>query len=219
MAAWDETYRKIVERRAYLEGRQYKKLHLKSAKTNLVLGMPENHIWEGGGVTDPNGVYFMPNLPSFEVFASPHKMQADGYVAATMPLNYQGRLVDEFVLTLKEGKVVDCSAKVGEDILRGIVEFDEGSCRLGEIAIVEQSSPVARQHVIFYNTVYDENASCHIALGRGFFRSGPEDAAARGINVSTLHVDFMFGSDDMRIQGQTADGVWEDILVDGAWVI
>ena len=219
VAAWDETYRKIVERRAYLEGRQYKKLHLKSAKTDLVLGMPEHHIWEGGGVTDPNGVYFMPNLPSFEVFASPHKMQADGYVAATMPLNYQGRLVDEFVLTLKEGKVVDCSAKVGEDILRGIVEFDEGSCRLGEIAIVEQSSPVARQHVIFYNTVYDENASCHIALGRGFFRSSPEDAAARGINVSTLHVDFMFGSDDMHIQGQTADGVWEDILVDGAWAI
>ena len=84
---------------------------------------------------------------------------------------------------------------------------------------MEQSSPVARQHVIFYNTVYDENASCHIALGRGFFRSSPEDAAARGINVSTLHVDFMFGSDDMHIQGQTADGVWEDILVDGAWAI
>ena len=135
-----------------------------------------------------------------------------------MPLNFRGKIVDDFRLVLKDGKVVEYSAAVGEDILKSILETDEGSCYFGEMALVDQRSPIARQGVIFYNTLYDENASCHIALG---LAGGPnmthEEREAKGVNHSILHVDFMVGSDDMHIRGQRADGVWEDVFVNGRW--
>ena len=173
--------------------------------------MPEMQNWEGGGVIDETGRLFMPNLPSYEVFASPNRLEADGYVEATLPLNYQGQLIERLRLVLSDNPVIV--------LLGQILHEDAGSSRLGEIAIVEQSSPIARQQRIFYNVVYDENASCHMALGKGFFRCTPEEALSQNINVSGIHVDFMFGSDDMCIRGQLPDGTWEDIMRDGTWVL
>lgn len=217
--AWAEQIAQTDRRKAYMNEKQYRRLRLKSATVDLAVGLPQEQVWEGGGRTAPDGLFFMPNLPSYEVFTSPLASQADGWVRATLPLNYQGQLIEGIYLKFQAGRVVEFSASSGEELLREILAYDETSDRLGEVALVEQSTPVARQGVVFYTTVCDENASCHLALGTGFAFRGEEDAARRGINRSGIHVDFMFGSDDLCVWGETDDDRWEEIFHNGAWVI
>ena len=218
IAAWDEFILRTNERKRILNEKKYVTFHYKSAKTDLMMSPIDDQNWGGGCIEVPGGKVYTPNVPTEEVFTVPHKYKVNGVVCSTMPLNFRGKIVDDFRLVLKDGKVVEYSAAVGEDILKSILETDEGSCYFGEMALVDQRSPIARQGVIFYNTLYDENASCHIALG---LAGGPnmthEEREAKGVNHSILHVDFMVGSDDMHIRGQRADGVWEDVFVNGRW--
>ena len=218
IAAWDEFIRRTNERKRILNEKKYVTFHYKSAKTDLMMSPIDDQSWGGGCIEVPGGKVYTPNVPTEEVFTVPHKYKVNGVVCSTMPLNFRGKIVDDFRLVLKDGKVVEYSAAVGEDILRSILETDEGSCYFGEMALVDQRSPIARQGVIFYSTLYDENASCHIALGlAGAPNMTDEEREAKGINHSILHVDFMVGSDDMSIRGQKQDGTWEDVFVNGRW--
>lgn len=218
IAAWDEFIRRTNERKRILNEKKYVTFHYKSAKTDLMMSPIDDQSWGGGCIEVPGGKVYTPNVPTEEVFTVPHKYKVNGVVCSTMPLNFRGKIVDDFRLVLKDGKVVEYSAAVGEDILKSILETDEGSCYFGEMALVDQRSPIARQGVIFYSTLYDENASCHIALGlAGAPNMTDEEREAKGINHSILHVDFMVGSDDMSIRGQKQDGTWEDVFVNGRW--
>ena len=218
IAAWDEFIRRTNERKRILNEKKYVTFHYKSAKTDLMMSPIDDQSWGGGCIEVPGGKVYTPNVPTEEVFTVPHKYKVNGVVCSTTPLNFRGKIVDDFRLVLKDGKVVEYSAAVGEDILRSILETDEGSCYFGEMALVDQRSPIARQGVIFYSTLYDENASCHIALGlAGAPNMTDEEREAKGINHSILHVDFMVGSDDMSIRGQKQDGTWEDVFVNGRW--
>lgn len=169
--------------------------------------IPETH-WCGGGEYTKTGKYFNPNLPTEEIFISPMAGKAEGKVVATMPLSYNGQIIDKFSLTFKDGKVADFSAEVGYDLLKSMLETDEGSKMLGEVALVPQGNAIAQQNILFYNTLFDENASCHIALGNGYIDTVNgyamrtlEECRALGINESQIHVDFMIGADNMSIVG------------------
>lgn len=220
LAAWDSYIANSRRRRRLLEDKQYKTFHYTSRETDLYLSPTEPQTWGGGCCEFPDRPdIFVPNVPTEEIFTCPHKYKAQGYVTSTRPLNFRGQLIDHFRLELKDGKVVSYSADVGEEVLRAILETDEGSCYFGEMALIDKNSPISALHTTFYTTLYDENASCHIALGLagGPGEMSPEELDAAGINQSVLHVDFMVGSDDMNIQGMTADGVWEDVFIDGSW--
>lgn len=220
LAAWDNYIANSRRRRALLNEKQYRTFHYTSRETDLYLSPTEPQVWGGGCCDFPDKPdIFVPNVPTEEIFTCPHKYKAQGYVTSTRPLNFRGQLIDHFRLELKDGKVVSYSADVGEEVLKAILETDEGSCYFGEMALIDKKSPISALHTTFYTTLYDENASCHIALG---LAGGPSDMSAEeldkaGINQSVLHVDFMVGSDDMNIQGLTADGAWEDVFVDGSW--
>lgn len=218
-AAWKAEIAKTDARRAYLNGKQYKKLRLKSDTCDLTLGLPDEQDWMGGGCTASDGVFFMPNLPSYEVFTSPKAAEADGWVKATMPLNFQGKLICDIELHFAGGKVTEYNASAGRDLLGEIIGYDDTSDRLGEIALVEQTTAVAQQGIVFCTTVCDENASCHMALGSGFCMKGEETARRLGINRSGIHVDFMFGSDNLSVSGLTAAGQWEEFFRGGLWSI
>lgn len=217
--AWKTVISQTDRRRQVLNQKGYTQLHITGKGTDLHLEMPETREWAGGGMTMPDGLFFMPNLPSYEVFSSPKAAGVEGCVTATLPLNHHGGIIRDIYLRFHEGKVVEYRASEGEELLREILETDENSDRLGEVAIVEHGSPVHRQGIIFYTTVCDENAACHLALGNGFCMQGPEEARRRGINTSNVHVDFMIGAADTCIRGRCGDGPWEDILVNGTWTI
>lgn len=164
----------------------------------------------GGGEYTKDGIYFAPNIPTEETFTMPHKLKVNGKVVATKPLNYQGKLIEDFWLVFKDGKVVDYDAKKEKEALKNLLEFDEGSSYLGEVALISFNSPISNMNVLFYNTLFDENASCHLALGNAYTMSiqgGNEmeesELLAKGYNKSMTHVDFMFGSSDMKIIGIT----------------
>lgn len=222
---WQEHLRQLRARREYLNTKKYAALHYLAPGTDLTIGLPENHIWFGGDVRAANGIDFIPNMPTEEVFTMPHKDRVDGVVRATLPLSEGGLLIEDFSLTFKDGKVVDFSAKRGHEVLKSILDTDENARRLGEVALVPQSSPVAASKMMFYTTLYDENASCHLALGRAYpftLEGGTvmtdQQFAAAGGNTSLVHVDFMIGSDDMDIDAITADGAIEPLFRKGEWV-
>lgn len=221
LAAWDNFVTNTRKRRALLNEKKYVTFHYKSSQTDLYISPIDNQFWCGGcNDTDDPEVYCIPNVPTEEVFTCPHKYKVNGYVSSTKPLNFRGRLINNFKLTLKDGKVVEYSAEEGEDVLKSILETDSGSCYFGEMALIDKNSPISRLNTTFYTTLYDENASCHIALGLGLGGPGqmtPEEKEAKGINHSALHVDFMVGSDDMNIKGQLPDGTWEDVFINGSW--
>ena len=217
--AWRKQIAQTNRRKEYMNQKQYSALRFKSATVDLETGLPAGQIWEGGGHTTSDGLFFLPNLPSFEVFTSPVADQVNGWIKATMPLNYQGRLIEGISLTFQNGRVVDYTAATGKELLGEILRYDKNSNRLGEVALVEQSTPVSRQGVVFYTTVCDENASCHLALGNGFASCGEEKAIADGINRSGIHVDFMFGSDDLCVWGREKEGNWVELFHNGAWTI
>ncbi|MDX8045079.1 aminopeptidase [Gracilibacillus sp. S3-1-1] len=226
IAAWDEHNKTLRQAREYLNEKAYKALIFKSEGTDIRFELPEGHIWKGGSAKLPNGKDFNPNMPTEEVFTMPHKYKVDGKVTATKPLVYGGNMIDGFSLTFKDGKVVDFEAEQGYDTLKHLLETDEGSVRLGELALVPHASPVSQSGLIFYNTLYDENASCHIALGKAYPTNleggsdmNEDELDKHGVNDSLAHVDFMIGSADLDIDGETADGQKEPVFRQGAWAI
>jgi len=212
--AWEKHNASFVNRVKYLNEQQFKALHITTGLgTDLTLGMVDNHVWEGGSDSDKQGNQFFPNIPTEEIFSMPHKDKTEGRVVASMPLAHQGSLIDGFELTFEKGKVVSFKAEKNEEVLKNMLAMDEGASRLGEIAIVANSSPIGQLGTLFYNTLFDENASAHLALGRAYPKNikggddlSQEELLARGSNDSLIHVDFMFGTPDMRIAGIKEDG-------------
>jgi aminopeptidase len=227
VAEWDEHNERLLSHNKILNEYNFETLHFTNKLgTDLKLKLVKNHVWAGGGENTTKGVYFNPNIPTEENFTMPDKFGVEGRVVATKPLNYNGNLIDEFWLDFKDGKVVDYDAKQAKETLKSLIEFDEGSSRLGEVALISHNSPIQNSGILFYNTLFDENASCHLALGRAYpmnIKNGTsmtqEELEAAGSNNSMTHVDFMFGSADMNIVGTTYDGKEVQIFKDGDFVI
>ena len=222
--AWKNHNANLKKRTAYLNDKKFDYLHYKSSNgTDFKAWLiPESH-WCGGGETTLSGNFFNPNLPTQEVFISPKKGFAEGKVVSTKPLSWQSQIIDEFYITFKDGKAVEWDAKVGKDLLDKMLTMDDGAKYLGELALIPHDSPIANTGILFYNTLFDENASCHVALGRGFCdtidgfeEKSLEECQALGVNDSMIHVDFMIGAPDLEITGYK-DGVAYPIFKDGNW--
>ena len=224
VAAWEEHIQNLRRRASYLQAKKYSALHYKSDKTDFTLGLPNGHKWISAQSLAENGIAFTANMPTEEVFTLPDRHRADGIVTSTLPLSYGGSLIEDFTVTFENGKIVKVTAKKNEALLQKLVDTDEGSTRLGEVALVPVSSPIARRGHLFYNTLFDENASCHIAIGRAyrFTLTGgeeftDEEFSAAGGNTSITHVDFMIGSPQMDIEGIREDGTREPVMRSGEW--
>ncbi|MBP1903924.1 aminopeptidase [Paenibacillus turicensis] len=224
IAAWEQHIANLSSKAAYLNDKNYKKLHYIAQGTDLTIELPEGHLWVAADSINKDDNSFLANLPTEEVFTAPLKTGVNGTVSSTKPLSYSGNIIDEFTITFKDGKIVDCSAKVGEASLKQLVELDEGSSYLGEVALVPHGSPISQSGVLFYNTLFDENASNHLAIGCSYafnLKGGKEMAKEQleqaGMNQSLAHEDFMIGSADMDIFGITADGTKEQIFAKGNW--
>lgn len=224
VSAWQDHVNQLASRSNYLNQKEYMSLKFTATGTNLTIGLPKGHMWHSGSMTSQNGITFTANIPTEEVFTIPHKDKTEGVVKGTKPLYYSGSLVENFTLTFSKGKIVEVVAKKGEDLLRNLIETDEGASYLGEIALVPHSSPISQSGLLFYNILIDENASNHIALGRGYkfsFKDGEklsdEEFAALGGNNSLIHIDCMFGSGEMDVDGILDDGNAEPIMRKGEW--
>jgi len=225
LAAWDEHNADLAARCEYLNSLKIKELIYKSANgTDFKVGLISDGLFLGGGETSLQGIYYNPNIPSEEVFTSPMRGQAEGTVVATKPLSYRGEIIDGFSLRFEGGKVVEAHAEKNEELLNRMISMDEGAAYLGECALVPYDSPIRNSELTFYNTLFDENACCHLALGRGFSncikdydKYTIEECREKGINNSMEHVDFMIGSEDLSIIAVTEDGKRVDIFKDGNW--
>lgn len=225
---WRKHNENLARRCKFLNDYRFDTLEYKSSNgTDFVVGLNEKAIFCGGGETTlGTNVYFNPNIPSEEVFTSPMRGRAEGKVVSTKPLSYQGKLIENFWVEFKGGKVVNVGAEKNEDVLKKMVAMDEGAAYLGEVALISYDSPINNTGILFYNTLFDENASCHLALGRGFNNClenyenyTNEECEKLGINSSMIHVDFMIGSKDLSITGVTKDGKRVPVFKDGNWVI
>ena len=211
---WDEHNARLGKHTGMLNEYNFKSLHFTNElKTDLTVELAVNHIWEGGADYSKSGVEFNANMPTEEVFSMPKRDGVNGIVHASKPLSYQGNMIEDFWLRFEAGKVVDYDAREGKDALRNLLDTDEGSRHLGEVALISHDSPISDLDILFYNTLFDENASCHLALGaaypsnlRGGTEMNEEELVANGANVSMNHSDFMFGSREMKIVGTTFDG-------------
>jgi aminopeptidase len=226
IAAWQKHIDSMKERARYLQSKQFTALHYKGPGTDFTLGLPSGHLWISAQSMAQNGVAFTANMPTEEVFTMPDRNRADGVVSATFPLSYGGTLIEDFQVTFENGRVTKVTAKKGEAALQKLVDTDEGSHRLGEVALVPASSPIGQRGHLFYNTLFDENASCHIAIGRAYRFTiaggeelNDEEFMAAGGNVSLNHVDFMIGSSQMDIDGIHKDGTREPVMRQGEWAI
>ncbi|MBB6636101.1 aminopeptidase [Cohnella thailandensis] len=226
LAAWEEHIRKLNEKSDYLNKTQFKKLHYVAPGTDLTIELPEGHLWLAADSDNEAGVPFVANLPTEEVFTAPLATGVNGYVSSTKPLSYGGNLIDNFKLTFENGRIVDVQAEQGEETLKNLVEMDEGSHYLGEVALVPHFSPISQSGILYYNTLFDENASNHLAIGsayafnlQGGTKMSPEELKEKGLNHSMTHVDFMIGSDKMDIYGVTVDGQEIQIFRKGDWAI
>ncbi len=226
--AWDNHNENLAKRCEFLNNYKFDRLEYKSANgTDFTVGLNPIGVFMGGGETTlGSNIYFNPNIPSEEVFTSPMRGRAEGKVVATKPLSYQGKLIENFWVRFKDGKVVETYAEKNGDLLNKMVSMDEGAAYLGECALIAYDSPINNTGVLFYNTLFDENASCHLALGRGFNNClenyenySVEECEELGINSSMIHVDFMIGSKDMSITGVTKDGNRVVIFKNGNWAI
>jgi len=224
VAAWQAHVDDLQARSAYLTGKQYHALKYTAPGTDLTIGLAEQHVWQAGSSLTTSGIRFTANLPTEEVFTLPHRQRIDGVVSASMPLSYDGALIEGFSLTFENGRVIHARAEHGEEHLRKMLALDEGMSSLGEAALVPHSSPVSQAGILFYNTLLDENAACHIALGNGINyctkdgeKISDEEYAARGGNSSLSHVDFMIGSRQMDIDGILPDGSREALMRSGEW--
>lgn len=222
--AWREHNRDLKIRTDFLNKHNFKTLVFKSQKTDLSMDLTDGHVWLSGESYDPNGISFNANMPTEEIFSMPHKFKVNGVVHSTKPLVYGGNVINNFSLTFKDGRIVEYTAEEGLDTLGKLIETDEGSHYLGEVALVPFKSPISDTNIVFFNTLFDENASCHFAIGSAYktcIKDGDkikdEDMDKHGVNDSLTHVDFMIGSNDMNITGITHDGTKIQIFENGNW--
>ncbi|MCA3555433.1 aminopeptidase [Aestuariivirga sp.] len=226
VAAWERHNDDLRRRTEFLNRRRYRALKYAGPGTDLMLGLAEEHNWKGGGGKALNGVFCNANIPTEEVFTAPHKDMVEGVVRSSKPLSYQGSLIDGIRVRFERGKIVEMTAEKGQDAFRSLIDTDEGAARLGEVALVPHSSPISRSGLIFNNTLFDENAASHIAVGQSYtenIRDGStrsrEELAALGANSSLVHVDWMIGSGDLDVDGILADGTSEPLMRKGEWAI
>lgn len=225
VAAWDAHNENFKQKCEKLNSYQFASLYYKSANgTDFTVGLIPDAEWMGGGETALNGNFFNPNLPTEEIFTSPMRGKAEGTVVSTKPLSYQGQLIENFSMTFENGKVVSCQAEKGQEALEKMIGMDEGAAYLGEVALIPYNSPISNTGILFYETLFDENASCHLAVGsgfsnvlKGFETMTREETIEKGINDSNIHVDFMIGAPDLCITGYTKDGTAVEIFKDGNW--
>lgn len=222
--AWQLHTKNLEEKTQFLNSKKITKLHYRSKGTDLYVELPKGHIWQGGGSYNKVGTYYVANMPTEEVFTMPAKYGIEGKLASTKPLSYGGNLIDHFVLYFEKGRIVDFSAETGYETLKALIETDEGSHYLGEVAIVPHHSPVSNTNTIFYNTLFDENASCHFAIGSAYpdtikqgTQMNKEQLEAVGANTSLVHVDFMVGDENLTIEAETESGEHFTLLKDGNW--
>lgn len=221
---WREHIAYLEDRANKLNEKKFAKLHYKAPGTDLIIELPEKHLWISGSSKTPEGVTFTANMPTEEVFTLPNKYGVNGYVSNTKPLAFQGNIIDKFTLTFENGKIVKAEAEVGNELLNELITADEGSAYLGEVALVPHHSPISDSGILYYNTLFDENASNHLAIGAAYptcfeggqgLQEGQLDSL--GINVSITHEDFMVGSGEMDIDGILPDGTVEPIFRKGNW--
>jgi len=224
VGAWTDHIQNLTKRAKYLQAKKYSALHYQAPGTDLTVGLPQGHRWISARVPAENGVEFTANMPTEETFTLPDRRRAEGTVTATYPLSYGGSLIEDFSVTFENGRITKVHAKRNEAILQRLVDTDEGSTRLGEIALVPASSPISKRGHLFYKTLFDENASCHLAIGRAYRFTiaggeelNDEEFMAVGGNVSLNHVDFMIGSPHMDIDGIKDDGTREPVFRSGEW--
>jgi len=224
IAAWRDHIRQLLARSDYLNQKRYTALKYSGPGTDLTVGLPRGHCWKSAQDTSTNGITFTPNMPTEEVFTLPERNRTSGVVRASKPLSYGGTLIDNFSLRFAEGRVVEATAASGEAVLRDLLATDEGASRIGEVALVPHSSPIAQSGLLFYNTLFDENAASHIALGQAYKFTldgggamSDEQFEQAGGNHSLIHVDFMIGSGHMDVDGLREDGRAEPVMRAGEW--
>lgn len=221
---WQEHNDNLHKKTKWLNEQNFAALHFKSETTDLTIGLADNHQWQGGSAQAKNGVICNANIPTEEVFTTPHAQKVDGVVFATKPLSHQGTMIEDIMMRFENGKVIESHASKGEDVLKNLLASDEGASRLGEVALVPHSSPISKSGLLFYNTLYDENAACHIAMGQCYakcFKNGTnltnQEIQQNGGNQSFIHVDWMIGSQHIDIDGISADGKKIAIFRNGEW--
>lgn len=224
IAAWAEHNANLKKRSSWLNTERFSALHFTGPGTDLTVGLADGHEWHGGASKAKNGVVCNPNIPTEEVFTTPHALKVEGTVSSTKPLSHQGTLIDNIQVRFEAGRIVEAKASKGESVLNKVLDTDEGARRLGEVALVPHSSPISASGVLFYNTLFDENASCHIALGQCYskcFLNGasltPDQIKAQGGNSSLIHIDWMIGSDKVDIDGVREDGSRVPVMRKGEW--
>lgn len=222
VGAWREHLGMLEQRRQYMNAKQYAALHFQSPVTDLTLGLPRGHVWFGGDSVAKNGITFVANMPTEEIFTLPHRAQANGHVTTTRPISVHGVLIDQFSFTFENGRIVRADAKNNQAALENLIASDEGARSLGEVALVSASNPIGRTGMLFYDGLYDENAASHIAVGRAYRftmrggdRMSAQEFADAGGNDSAIHEDFMIGSGDMDVDGIFEDGTREAVMRQG----
>lgn len=223
---WRDYSNRRMVRRDKINDMHLVQLHFESSNgTDLYIDLADDCLWGGVSELNEKGVEFIPNMPTEELFTAPHKDRVNGVVYGTKPYVYNGSLIEGFKLVFKDGKVVDFDAKKGKDLLEKLLDTDEGARHIGEVALVPASSPINKENILFYNTLFDENAACHIALGRGYpgtvqggEKMSKDELAAKGVNDSLLHEDVMIGTADLKVTGTLPDGTRVRIFENGEWV-
>jgi aminopeptidase len=222
--AWEQHNARLRERTQWLNGQRFHALHYSGPGTELTIGLADGHEWQGGASTAKNGITCNPNIPTEEVFTTPHARRVEGRVISSKPLSYQGTLIDNIEVQFKSGRIVEARASRGAEVLNKVLDTDEGARRLGEVALVPHSSPISKSGLLFFNTLFDENAASHIALGQCYskcFVNGaeltPEQIAEQGGNKSLIHIDWMIGTDQTDIDGVHADGRRVPVFRNGEW--
>jgi len=226
VAAWATHIENLVQKSDFLNDNKFHALHFEAPGTDLTIELPKNHLWCAAESVNAAGTTFTANIPTEEVFTMPLKTGVNGIVTSKKPLSYGGNLIDNFSLTFKDGAIIDFTAETGYDTLKALIDTDEGSKYLGEVALVPHSSPISTSNLTFYNTLFDENASVHLAIGSAYAfnliggkEMSPDELAAEGANQSITHVDFMIGCAEMNINALSTDGIKTPIFRDGEWVI
>src|SRR5690606_20499167 len=222
--AWNAHNAALRSRTGFLNGKNFSALHFTGPGTDLTVGLADGHEWHGGASVAKNGIICNPNIPTEEVFTTPHALRVSGHVSSTKPLSHQGTLIDNISVKFEEGRIVEAKASRGEEVLLKVLDTDEGARRLGEVALVPHSSPISQSGLLFYNTLFDENAASHIALGQCYSKCfvdganlSAEQIAAQGGNSSLIHIDWMIGSDQIDVDGINADGSREPVMRGGEW--
>ncbi|MFT4097358.1 MAG: aminopeptidase [Rhodoblastus sp.] len=226
VAQWDAHNAHLASRTAALNARRFHALHFKGPGTDLTVGLADGHEWVGGASEAKNGIVCNANIPTEEVFTTPHKDRVSGHVRATKPLSYNGALIEDIEVRFEDSRIVDARARTGQDVLRRVLETDEGAAKLGEVALVPFSSPISKSGLLFYNTLFDENAASHIALGQAYskcFVNGghmsEDELKSRGANRSLIHIDWMIGSAEVDVDGLDVAGARTPVMRKGEFVL